>query len=412
MRTEGGSRGCPTVSVVTAHGRQPLASEGDERLIDVLNRHGVPWSGVSVYRVPRAGGEPQLCSVLDATLSDVDASEILLYFNRNVNPFMFSLARWKTVESADPSGPDATEYLYQRLDNARSSADVYLKKLSPEECRSAIAARVAETVRESLPQNSHLVVGVSGGGDSNSLLYGLSQLRDHGLTVHPVIIKGLAEWDHGVPRAKELCDSYGLQLHIMEEDEVKALLGIPSDSTPLIDRFEREFPGDDFEFLGTLLIRLALAKHARDVGTPYICTGLNLEDVLCENMFRVSTGLPPAPVPVRVIGDVTLVLPLWLCPKRIIDGCFPKYSLANYQARYPCFSLGRNLYYSIVYAMQSQFPGFPEQLARGLSNVAAQSPAIYTYDEQLGFHVERFVPLPLRARFLRMLGRDATAPSA
>jgi len=238
----------------------------------------------------------------------------------------------------------------------------------------------------------------------------VSQLRDHGVTLHPVIIKGIPDWDTGVPRAQELCASYGLDLRIMDETEVKGLLGIPADSTSLIDRYEREFPGDDFDFLGSLLIRLALARHARDVGTRYICTGLNLEDVLCENMFRISTGLPPAPVPVREIGDVTLVLPLWLCPKRIIDGCFPKYSLANYQARYPCFSLGRNLYYSIVYAMQSQFPGFPEQLARGLSELAAQAPVAYVFDEQLGFHVERFVPLPLRARFLRMLGRDTTSP--
>lgn len=401
----------PTVSVVTAHGRQPLASRGDERLIDVLNRHGVPWSAVSIYRVPSSGGEPQLCSALDAKLGDLDdTTELLLYFNRNVNPFLFALGGWKTVDSADPTGPDATEYFYQRLDNARGSADVYLKKLSPAECHSAIAARVAETVREALPAGSHLVIGVSGGGDSNSLLYGLSQLRDHGLTLHPVIIQGIPDWDQGVPRAQELCASYGLPLRIMDEDEVKGLLGIPRDGTSLVDRFEREFPGDDFEFVGTLLIRLALARHARDVGARYICTGLNLEDVLCENLFRISTGLPPAPVPVREIGDVTLVLPLWQCPKRIIDGCFPKYSLANYQARYPCFSLGRNLYYSIVYAMQSQFPGFPEQLARGLSELAAQAPVAYTFDEQLGFHVERFVPLPLRARFLRMLGRDPTSP--
>lgn len=403
------SRTAPIVSVVTAHGRQPLPSDGNERLIDVLNRNGVPWSGVSVYRVPKAGGQPQLCSALDAKLSELeDASEILLYFNRNVNPFMFSLARWKTVDSADPTGPDATEYLYQRLDNARSTAEVYLKKLSPAECRTAIANRVAETVRDSLPVGSHLVVGVSGGGDSNSLLYGLSQLKDHDLKIHPVIIKGIPDWDTGVPRAQELCKSYGLDLRIMDEGDVKGLLGIPRDSTSLIDRYEKEFPGDDFEFLGTLLIRLALAKHARELGTKYICTGLNLEDVLCENMFRLSTGLPPAPVPVREIGDVTLVLPLWLCPKRIIDGCFPKYSLANYQARYPCFSLGRNLYYSVVYSMQSQFPGFPEQLARGLSEVAARAPTAYTLDDQLGFHVERFVPLALRTRFMRMLGRDMT----
>ncbi|HEY4178797.1 MAG TPA: hypothetical protein VGM90_18250 [Kofleriaceae bacterium] len=396
------------VSVVTAHGRQELSCRSDDRLIDVLTRNGVPWSGVSVYRVPTAGGDPQLCSALDAVLADVDASEILLYFNRNVNPFLFSLANWKTVASADPSGPDATEYIYQRLDNSRGATEVYLKKMSPPECRNAIAARVADVVRAALPKGSHIVVGVSGGGDSNSLLYGLSQLKYHDLTIHPVIIKGIPDWDTGVPRAQELCASYGLPLRIMDENEVKALLGIPRDSTSLIERFEREFPGDDFEFVGTLLIRLALAAHAREVGTKFICTGLNLEDVLCENMFRTSTGLPPAPVPVRDIGDVTLVLPLWLCPKRIIDGCFPKYSLANYQGRYPCFSLGRNLYYSIVYAMQSQFPGFPEQLAQGFSTLAEKAPTEYVHDEQLGFAVERFVPLAVRARFMKMLGRAMT----
>lgn len=407
------SREHPVVSIVTAHGRQPLPSQSDERLIDVLNRHGVPWSAVSVYVVPPEGGEPRLCAGLDAKLSELeDADEVLLYFNRNVNPFMFSLSRFKTVASAEPAQRDATEYFYQRLDNARSSSEVYLKKLSPEECKSAIASRVADTVRETLPPGSHLVVGVSGGGDSNSLLYGLSQLGDHDLTVHPIIIKGIPDWDTGVPRAQQLCESYGLELRIMEEPEVKALLGIPeTDSVSLIDRFERAFPGDDFEFVGTLLIRLALAQHARDIGTSFICTGLNLEDILCEGMFRMSTGLKPAPVPARTMGDVTLVLPLWLCPKRIIDGCFPKYSLANYEGRYPCFSLGRNLYYSVVYSMQSQFPGFPEQLARGLSEVAAQDRVTYTFDDQLGFYVERFIPLALRTRFLRMVGKDVTSSS-
>jgi hypothetical protein len=114
-------------------------------------------------------------------------------------------------------------------------------------------------------------------------------------------------------------------------------------------------------------------------------------------------------VPTRTIGDMTLVLPLWLCPKRILDGCFPKYSLENYEARYPCVSLGRNLYYSLVYNIQSQFPGFAEQLARGMSELSRAHPVTYTFDEQLGFHVERFVPFPLRQKFARMLNTAASA---
>ncbi len=398
-----GSRTFPVVSVVTSHGRQPLRWKDDERLFDLLNRYNVPWSAVSVYVIRRPGGEPMLCPCLDSVLSEwEDAVEVLLYFNRNVNPFMLSLTQFKTIDSTDV-GQEATEYFYQRLDNARSASEVFLKKLNPEECRSIIAERVAETIRATLPTGSDLVVGVSGGGDSNALLYGLSQLRDHGLTVHPVIIKGIPDWDQGVPRALSLCDTYGLPLRVMEEQEVKELVGIPPDSMMLIDRFEREFTGDDFEFLGTLLIRLALFKRAREIGTSFVCTGLNLEDALCENLFRISSGLAPAAVPARKIGDMTLVLPLWLCPKRILDGCFPKFSLENYDARYPCFSLGRNLYYSVVYSIQSQFPGFVEQLARGFSELSLKNPVTYSFDEQLGFHVERFVPFPLRQKFQKML---------
>lgn len=400
----------PLIYLVSTHGRQVLEGGDRERLFDVLHRHGVPWSAVSIYTLSGPAGTPLCLSpCLDRRLDDFgDVSEIYIYFNRNVNPFMFSLAQFKLIPAA--SEVEATEYLYQRMDNSASSATAFLKKLSPDECRSVIAERVAEAVRATVPAGSDLVVGVSGGGDSNALLYALSQLGDQGIRIHPVIIMGIPDWDLGVPRARELCQAYGLELLVMEEPQVKALLGIPDDAIPLIDRFEREFEGDDFEFLGTLLVRLALAKRARELGTAYICTGLNLEDVLCEAMFRVSGGMVPAPFPARKIGDITLVFPLWLCPKRIIDGCFPRMSLDNYESRYPCYSLGRNLYYSVVFSMQSQFPGYVEQLAHGLSELAAKDPVTYTFDSTLGFHVERFVPFPLQDKFRRMLQRSSTQP--
>ena len=400
------SRTHPTVSIVTSHGRQTLSGTGDERVIDLLTRYQVPWSAVSIYIIPRSGGNPKLYPCLNMLLSEVDALEILVYFSRNVNPFIFSMDQFKIIDSTDPSA-QATEYFYQRLDSTRATSEVFLKRLSPEECRSVIAERVAETIRGTVPSGSHVVVGVSGGGDSNALLYGLSKIRDNGLVVHPIMIKGIPDWDQGIPRARELCDSYGLDLVVLEEQDVKELVGIPRNSVALVNSFEREFEGDDFEFLGTLLIRLALSKHARDISTNFICTGLNLEDILCESLFRISTGLVPAPFPSRSIGDITLILPLWLCPKRIIHGCFPKFSLDNYNARYPCFSLGRNLYYSIVYTMQSQFPGFIEQKTRGLSELSLKNPVSYVFDEQLGFHVERFIPFPLRRKFQRMLGGGA-----
>lgn len=396
----------PKIAIVTTHGRTELSALPAERLVDALKRHGVPWSATAVYgRKHDDQSSIELLSVLDHRLERLTQyCEILIYFNRNVNPFLFSLNNFSVLGSEDKTS-SGTEYFYQMLDNDRGTASTTLAKMSPEDCRDLIADCVIKVVREQVEQNAKVVVGVSGGGDSNAMLYGLSKaVEETGVEVYPVIAKGIPDWDAGVPRAVELCEKYGLSLRVLEEMEIRDMLGISTDGVSLIDRFEKEFPGDDFEFLGTLIIRLALTKYASELGTQYICTGLNLEDVVCEQMFRLSGGMKPAGMPGRQIGDHKLIMPLWLCPKRIIDGCFPKYSLENYEARYPCFSLGRNLYYSVVYNLQSNFPGYIEGMAQGFSTLAENDPVEYTYDEGLGIHLERFVPLALRQQFLRMLG--------
>ncbi len=398
------NNGIPKISIVTAHGRRELTARPGELLVDTLRSSGVPWSATSIYGVRSEGGKTELISGLGKPIEEFsEFDELFLYFNRNVNPFLFSIDGFNETGPEKP-GEHETEFFYQVMQNEEGSATTTLAKLSPDDCLDIIAKRVEDVVNEHVEPNSTIVVGVSGGGDSNAMLYGLSKAAEAGLKIRPIIVKGIPDWDAGVPRAQELCKNYGLDLTILEESDIRELMGIPSDGLSLVERFEREFVGDDFEFLGTLMIRIALSKYAEKIGTEYICTGLNLEDVVCEQMFRMSSGMKPAGMPARKIGEKTLIMPLWMCPKRIIDGCFPKFSLDNYEARYPCFSLGRNLYYSVVYNIQSTFPNYIETMAKGLSKIAAEDPVEYNYDAGLGVHVERFVPMHLRQRFIKMLG--------
>lgn len=116
----------PEIAVVTAHGRQLLSSRPDERLIDVLSRNNVPWSAVSIYQ--RRDGEEamHLCSGLEKTMAEFDTDQLLLYFNRNVNPFKFSPEKFQIVNSTDQNS-ESTEYIYQNLKNSDASAQSYLK---------------------------------------------------------------------------------------------------------------------------------------------------------------------------------------------------------------------------------------------------------------------------------------------
>ncbi|MGO6944397.1 hypothetical protein [Rhizobium johnstonii] len=392
------------ISIVTAHGRREIKTFAGERLVDTLRRNGVPWSAISIYGIRENDEKAELLSGLGKTIESFsEFSELRLYFNRNVNPFLFSLDAFNETGPEKP-GEHETEFFYQVMANDDGVAHTTLAKLSPADCLNIVATRVKDVVTQHVEPGAIIVVGVSGGGDSNAMLYGLSKAAEAGLDIRPIIAKGIPDWDVGVPRARELCEKYGLELTVLEETEMRELMGVPVDGLSLVERFEREFVGDDFEFLGTLMIRVALSKFADRIGTKYICTGLNLEDVVCEQMFRISSGMKPAAIPARVIGDKTLLMPLWMCPKRIIDGCFPRFSIANYEARYPCFSLGRNLYYSVVYNLQSTFPNYIETMAKGLSKLAEADPVEYKFDVGLGVHVERFVPMPLRRQFISMLG--------
>lgn len=397
------------VLMVTSHGRQELPYRREERLFEVLQKNGVPWSSVSIYVKTKDAPEPRLTACLDMRLEQLQAGEeILLYLNRNVNPFIFSLNAFHVVPT-DDGEPEASEYFYQKYESSGTHVETFLKKLSTDESKEVVARRVRDVLTACVPPGSDIVVGVSGGGDSNALLYGLSQAVDLGVRVHPLIIKGLPEWDLGVFRAQKLCDNYDLELKIFEEEKLKELLGVDnSKAGSLAENFEREFKGDDFEFLATLLIRLSLCAYADEIGTSYICTGLNLEDIASEIFFRQFSGHKAVSVPERKIGNRTLIYPLWLCPKRLIDGCFPAFSRENYDARYPCFSLGRNFYYSLAYAIQSMYPGALEKIAIGTSKIASRDPVVYAFNEQLGFEVEREIPLPLLRRFNRMLGKSST----
>ena len=186
---------------------------------------------------------------------------------------------------------------------------------------------------------------------------------------------------------------------------MRKLNKIPQSKETFAESFEKLFPNEDFEHFGTLLIRLSLVNTAKKEGTKIICTGANLEDVLSDSLHQLCNGNRILGVPYRFVSnDIKLIFPLWLAPKKIIDGCFQKYSLDNYQIRYPGFSFGRALYYQMAYSIQSNFPEMAERMIQGLSLMSHRDDKPL-YDKDLGFHVLENINIELKEKFLKIFKR-------
>lgn len=391
-----------TLTIVTTHGTFELDIREDERVLDTLSRNEIPWTAVALYHRDRLSGQFTLHPSLADTAADIPASvELFAFFQRNIDPLMHAR---QTIRVSPPGGgaEAVAEYLYRDMAAGKDDT-LLLKQLSVEECRQAVHRSVHETLREHLGPDEGIVVGVSGGGDSNALLDALSSFSDYPIRIHPVIVQGPGEWNSGVPRARELCAQYGLELTVVSEEEAKRAIGATEGGLSITDRFAKVFPDDDFEFVGTLIIRRVLMRVAKEKGEKVISTGLNLEDLLGEVFALMGGQKPLLPLPARQIGEVKLLYPLWLVPKKIIDGCFPKYSFANYEDRYPSYAEGRTLYYNMAYWFTSMFPQMPERFLRWAARQGSEHPAEFPFDERLGFETLEPVNWALRERFIRML---------
>lgn len=393
----------PNVILITTHGRITIAPlNANETLFELITRAGIPWSAISAFS-SQPDGELVLLPSLNTPFSSMrDSTEILLHFNRNVNPELFNILNYDIARAEN--GPEVSSYLYQQIDNDTGTVQHILKGLSQAECQDLVRQHVHAFIADNFSPGTSFVIGISGGGDSNAMLMGMTSFDAFDISIQPVILKGVADWDAGVPRAQTLCQAYGLDLRVVNEEEVRTICGIRNDQD-LLQSYEASFPGDDFEFLGTFLIRRVLSHVAAETGSV-VCTGLNFEDILAECLYRLCSGKPPLPFPVRQLQSVQFSYPLWMTPKKIIDGCFPKLSVDNYDMRYPCFSAGRNLYYMMAYMLQSKFPGSAERLVKGMRELVDGQSDDLVVSELFGSILNENISLEASERFKRLMNQN------
>ncbi|MGH3694896.1 MAG: hypothetical protein ACRDRX_13070 [Pseudonocardiaceae bacterium] len=217
-----------------------------------------------------------------------------------------------------------------------------------------------------------IVAGISGGGDSNTLVYGLTKfVQASGQPASEILCFTLAMdplWpESAVNRARELCDRAGFEHRVLYASDMTNLLYMSTSPAKLWEAFRRDYGPDTVHFFGTFFVNLVGRRLCRELSAHNLCVGYNREDLLAELLFCLMNGRRPLAYPVRRMTDVNCLFPLWEIPKHLLDACYPRYSASNYRERVDTTTPQRSAIYFLAHCLDAIGPQISLSLMDGVA---------------------------------------------
>jgi len=254
-------------------------------------------------------------------------------------------------------------------------------EVNAESARDVIQERVTAFMAK-YSISSTVVAGISGGGDSNTLVHALKNIPSpKRLLCYTIIFDPI--WPaSAAERATELCKKYDAEHIIYTPSTIEKEFNMKRPLAELYEKYCDKFGSNTSHFLGTYLISLIGRKVARNYGTSEYILGFNREDLLADILYSLINGLKPLPFPARSFGNIKLLMPLWEVPKKILDACYPKYSLSNYKERKKEGSTyQRSLIYFLSHGVEDVYPNLGLSLMHGIRKLFDGDWATLTKDD-------------------------------
>lgn len=334
---------------------------------EILLANRLPPSLFQAYDVNPSGTYTTL--PITAKLSDVpEGHRVALRCIRNTEIDSLKVAEFETVRR-DPS--PVVSLLDVQPGRPGASNKIHL--IDEHTLRQVVFSKIEAFLSEHdvvLP----LVAGISGGGDSNTLVWGIkkyvrSSTQDAGevtcftLVMDPIWPESAAE------RAQRLCAEAGFRHWILQPQDVVELMEMSASVTELWRDFSAQYGADTSHFFATMLINLVGRRICKEVSARHLAVGYNREDIVAELLFCLMNGRQPMPFPVRGIGETTCLFPVWDIPKHMLDACYPKYSEQNYRERIDVTTVQRSTIYFVAHCLDALVPQLSASLLSGVAKL-------------------------------------------
>lgn len=279
------------------------------------------------------------------------------------------------------------------LDFGEKECAETIHELNADSARKIVEDKVSKFIKEH-SNASKVVAGISGGGDSNTLVRSLKKALAGNYNEKEIICFTLVFdpiWPaSAAKRAAELCKENNVQHFIYKNSEIENLLGMRGSLKDFYVEFGQNFGTNTSHFFATYLISLIARKLCREHRTSEYCLGFNREDVLAELMFSLMNGHKPLAFPVRQFGDINLLMPLWEIPKIVLDTCYPKYSLENYIERDDMTTFQRGIVYYIAHSIDDIYNNLGLSLMSGVQKIFKNSWSELKQDKNWDLYISEY----------------------
>ncbi|MEV0919130.1 hypothetical protein AB0I93_33385 [Streptomyces sp. NPDC049967] len=346
-------------------GSENLYAEPGQNLLDVLRLHGIPANAVLTYRDG---------AVVPESMVVVGADDVIEV--RQVRHYDLDVLR------------KPKEHVYAAPDPVYSKSVLFdhggtLERRTEQLTAETFVTYVEETFVQSITSGGTMragdraVIGLSGGRDSVAYLKLLERTRGRWpeMDMTAVTITGLPDWDEPATFriALDACQSLGLEHTIVTADDVTELFKLRE---PFVDLMNKVVAGQHRNMnmvIGHQVLRRMLEREAGRAGASVVAFGFNADDLVASMVTWFTTGYRMGGIPVRELGDLRYVFPLYRITKKeltlYLELVAPELNRQGAPGRFTTGSDERSLAYAMADHLYDQWPGIDYYLFNAFENV-------------------------------------------
>ncbi len=346
-------------------GLHALDAQHNDTLAQALLRKGIPPTSVLAFR------NDDNTVIADDTHLDADTT----YTARLIEGYDIEGLRALYDRELSPGGsaapPDlgAFTFLHRRLGVAPTGA-LTMERGSLD--GDDVAKHVEETVFDTIdhfslaPPGSSVVIGLSGGVDSGSLLMLLAKYRDEQQKTAPRIVAGTfkdfdSKYSDTFDAAARIAAKFQVEHRVIPAERVEEVFHLKRSIAQILLLLMETDDAHQTMYVDHHTTRRALEVFADEHGISRIALGLHATDLVAGLINSWTSGHEIGPVPERTVGDYTYVMPLAVVPKRelhvyytVKTGNIPNQTIPNQWEFNPT---DRNFYYYLADQLQWMWPG-------------------------------------------------------